>query len=192
MIETNDSQLVQKYLSGDEESLKLLIRNYLKPVFSFVYHFFNNHAEAEDIAQDVFVKMWKNLKKFDQQKKFKTWLFAIAKNTALDYLKKKKFLLFSEFINADGENILEETLTDINPLPDEIFEQADSAQTLEKIFDKLPTHYRVVLDLYYQKSFNLREIAEILGKQKNTIKSWHRRALIKLKEKLSNAPQNNF
>ena len=192
MIETNDSQLVQKYLSGDEESLKLLIRNYLKPVFSFVYHFFNNHAEAEDIAQDVFVKMWKNLKKFDQQKKFKTWLFAIAKNTALDYLKKKKFLLFSEFINADGENILEETLTDINPLPDEIFEQADSAQTLEKIFDKLPTHYRVVLDLYYQKSFNLREIAEILGKQKNTIKSWHQRALIKLKEKLSNAPQNNF
>jgi len=192
MIETNDSQLVQKYLSGDEESLKLLIRNYLKPVFSFVYHFVNNPAEAEDIAQDVFVKMWKNLKKFDQQKKFKTWLFAIAKNTALDYLKKKKFLLFSEFINADGENILEETLTDINPLPDEIFEQADSAQTLEKIFDKLPTHYRVVLDLYYQKSFNLREIAEILGKQKNTIKSWHRRALIKLKEKLSNAPQNNF
>ncbi|PIT90112.1 hypothetical protein COU23_00355 [Candidatus Kuenenbacteria bacterium CG10_big_fil_rev_8_21_14_0_10_36_11] len=192
MIETNDSQLVQKYLSGDEESLKLLIRNYLKPVFSFVYHFFNNHAEAEDIAQDVFVKMWKNLKKFDQQKKFKTWLFAIAKNTALDYLKKKKFLLFSEFINADGENILEETLTDINPLPDEIFEQADLAQTLEKIFDKLPAHYRVVLDLYYQKSFNLREIAEILGKQKNTIKSWHRRALIKLKEKLSNAPQNNF
>jgi len=92
MIETNDSQLVQKYLSGDEESLKLLIRNYLKPVFSFVYHFVNNPAEAEDIAQDVFVKMWKNLKKFDQQKKFKTWLFAIAKNTALDYLKKKKFL----------------------------------------------------------------------------------------------------
>src|SRR3989338_11180650 len=78
-----DEQLVADYLRGDEKSLETLFRRWLKPIYSFSYRYTNANKDAEDIAQDVFVKTWKNLKKFDRNRKFKTWIFQIAKITAL-------------------------------------------------------------------------------------------------------------
>lgn len=89
-----DEQLIKNYLKGDDNSLEILIRRYLKPIYFFVYGYTKDEQKAEDIAQEVFVKIWKNLKKFDKNKNFKTWIFTIAKNTALDYLKKKKSCRF--------------------------------------------------------------------------------------------------
>ena len=86
----SDEQLVARYLRGDEKSLEFLIQQYLKPIYSFVYKYVGNPQEAEDITQEVFVRMWKYIKKFDQRKKFKTWIFSIAKNAAIDFLRKKK------------------------------------------------------------------------------------------------------
>ena len=86
----SDKQLIINYLKGDEKSLELLIQSYLKPIYSFVYRCTGNTQDAEDVTQEVFVKVWRNLKKFDQRKSFKTWIFAIAKNTAFDHLKKRK------------------------------------------------------------------------------------------------------
>ena len=91
----SDEQLVWDYLKSDEKSLELLIRRYLKPIYSFVYRYVGKAHDADDVTQDVFVKVWRNLKKFDREKSFKTWIFAIAKNTAFDHLKKKKAIPFS-------------------------------------------------------------------------------------------------
>jgi len=117
----SDYQLINNYLKGDEESLEILIQRYLKPIYSFVYRYIGNAHETEDITQEVFVRMWRNLRKFDQQKSFKTWIFAIAKNASLDFLKKKKAIPFSRFENEQGKNMLTETLADSSPLPDELF-----------------------------------------------------------------------
>ena len=95
MKQLSDEHLVSKYLSGEKEALEILIRRYLKPVYGFVYKYTGGVSETEDISQDVFIKVWKNLKKFDQVKNFKTWLFTIAKNTTLDFLRKKKMIPFS-------------------------------------------------------------------------------------------------
>ena len=84
-----EEQLVRDYLKGDENSLEILIGQYLKPIYSFIYRYVGNASEAEDITQEVFVRVWKNLKKFDQNKKFKTWIFGIAKNASIDWLRKK-------------------------------------------------------------------------------------------------------
>ena len=78
-----DEQLLNDYLFGDEKSLELLIRRYLKPIFGFVYKYVRNSPDAEDITQEVFVRIWRNLKKFKKEKKFKTWIFAIARNSAM-------------------------------------------------------------------------------------------------------------
>ncbi len=181
----SDQELVFSYLNGDLESLEVLIHTYLKPIYSFVYRYIGNSQDAEDITQETFVRTWRNLRKFDQQKSFKTWIFAIAKNTAIDHLKKKKAIPFSEFENEEGENMITETLADPSPLPRELLERAGMAQVLISAMEKLSPKYRMVLFLRYNDHFNFREIAESLGESLNTIKSRHRRALIMLKKLLS-------
>jgi RNA polymerase sigma-70 factor, ECF subfamily len=184
-MDHSDQQLIADYLTGDEQSLELLIKQYLKPIHSFVYRYVGSTPEAEDITQEVFIRVWRNLKKFDQDKSFKTWIFSIAKNASLDFLKKRKTIPFSEFENEDGENMITETFVDPSPLPHELLERAGMAQVLTSAMEKLSPKYRMVLFLRYNDHFNFREIAESLGEPLNTVKSRHRRALVMLKKLLT-------
>ena len=170
----SDEQLVINYLKGDEKSLEVLIKRYLKPIYNFAFQFVGNSPEAEDITQEVFVKMWRNLKKFNRQKKFKTWIFAIAKNTGLDFLRKKKKL---------STLSLEEYfyLSDLSSSPKEIFEKENLKEKIQEAIEKLSLKTKEILNLYYIEGFNLREIGEILEESINTVKSKHRRAIAKLK-----------
>jgi len=185
MLRVSDEQLIANCLAGDEKSLEILIKHYLKPIYSFSYRYIGNPQDAEDVTQEVFVKVWRNLKKFDQQKSFKTWIFSIAKNASIDCLRKKKAVPFSNFENEVGENILTETLADPLPLPDELFERVDIAKMLNTVIQQLSPKYRMVLFLRYNDHFNFREISEALDEPLNTIKSRHRRALIQLKKLLT-------
>lgn len=177
----SDEQLIAHYLKGNKESLEVLIKRYLKPIYSFVYRYVNNTQEAEDITQDVFVKVWRNLKKFDQQRKFKTWIFAIAKNTSIDWLKKKKVILLAEFETEANENRLTKIFTSPLLPPNEFIEHAEVKQLLALAMKKLLPKYRMVLFLRYNDHFTFREIAQSLEEPINTVKTRHRRALQKLK-----------
>lgn len=185
MLKENDKQLIVNYLKGDERSLEILIRQYLKPIYSFVYRYVGNAQEAEDITQEVFMKAWRNLKKFDKQKSFKTWIFSIAKNASIDFLKKKKSIPFSKFENEEGGNNLIDTLIDPTLLPLELFKQQDIAHMLTSVLEKLSPKDRMILFLRYNDHFTFREIADSLGEPLNTVKSRHRRALITLKKLLT-------
>lgn len=190
-MERTDEQLVADYIAGEETALDLLIKRYLKPVYGFAFHYVGDDEVAADIAQDVFLKTWKNIKRFDQKRKFKTWIFEIAKNTALDHLKKKKAVTFSKLSPDLGEGIqFEETLTEDLPLPDEILEEKMTRERLEAAIALLPPDYRAVLVLRYHDQLNFQEVAEVLGKPLNTIKSQYRRALVQLRHNLGEAYRN--
>ncbi len=180
----SDQKLIANYLAGDEKSLEVLINRYLKPIYSFVYRYVGNGEAAEDITQEVFVKVWRNLKKFDQNKSFKTWIFHIAKNTSFDFLKKKKAIPFSEFENEEGENKLIETLANPTPLPSELLEQVGIEEMLNVIINQLAPKYRMVLFLRCNDHFTFREIAETLGESINTIKTRYRRGIAILRKLL--------
>ncbi len=187
----NDEQLIAEALAGNEEAFNEIVRRYLKIVYNFLLPFTKDSANAEDIAQDTFIKAWKNLGRYKKEKgKFKAWLLTIARNTAFDFLKKKKAVPISFFEDAEGNNPFE-TINDEKPLPDEILEKKDIAERMEIILKELPERFQPVLLLYYKEGFNLAEIAEILGRPLNTVKSWHRRGLMALKDKL-NAPGNKL
>ena len=186
MLNLTDKQLIDKYIHGEDKSLEILIKRYLNSIYGFVYTYVRNTQEAEDITQETFVKMWRNIKKYDSKKHFKTWLFTIAKNTALDYLKKKKAIPFSDFEDEKGYNFLTEGLADQSPLADQKTESFDILRFIQTAMDKLMPKYRLVLSLYYGENLNFREIAEKLDEPLHTIKSRHRRALIRLKESLKN------
>ncbi len=181
-----DEQLVEKYLAGDEESLRFLIERYLKPIYNFIYRYVGEEGNAEDITQETFVKVWRHLKRFDQKKKFKTWIFTIAKNTSLNWIKKKKPALLSEFDDREGENELSESIADPAPLPEELFRRSELSVMLSSALGELNPDHRAVLLMHYKDDFTFQEISESLGKPLHTVKSQHRRAIIKLREILGN------
>jgi RNA polymerase sigma-70 factor, ECF subfamily len=190
MTQATDEDLIKKYLSGDEPAFRELTERYLKPIYNFVYRYTRSGSSAEDITQDVFVNVWKSIKKFDQDKKFKTWVFTIAKNTSLNWVKKKKPLLFSELSNLkmeDGgrDDSFVDSILDPAPLPDEIFAKADLKNKLDLAMLSLDQNYQAVLFLHYNDHFTFQEISEMLGKSINTIKSQHRRGIVLLKKVLT-------
>jgi RNA polymerase sigma-70 factor (ECF subfamily) len=182
MPDKEDNDLIRECLSGDEQSLELLLKKYLAPVYSFVFRYVGNPDDAKDIVQETWIKVWKHLKKFDTRKNFKPWIFSIAKNTALDVLKKKKTVSFSAFENEQGENVLENTIADPAPLPQEILERKDIADMLERSLSKLSPKNRAVVHLYHNENLTFQEIADVVGEPLNTVKSRYRRALLLLRE----------
>lgn len=176
-----DEQLVGMYLNKDEKALEELVRRYLPFILGYVRRYTGNRDGASDITQEVFVKVWKNIKSFDQTKSFKTWIFTIAKRTAIDELRKKKALPFSML---GGENDFAEFLIDESP---SILEQIFSKQQFQELTTavaKLPMSYSSVVSLRNYDGLSFREIAEKLKEPLNTVKSRYRRGLVLLKNLL--------
>ena len=182
-----DTQLIEKYLKGDEQSLEILIQRYFKLVYSFVIRSLGNKEEAEDLTQEIFLKVWNNLKKFNPEKSFKTWIFTIAKNTLIDYFRKKKIYTVSSVVNDEGEEVdILDTIANQDLSALENIEQQEIKSELEKNLLKLSADDRMLLLFYYEQRMNFREIAEMLEEPVDTVKSRHRRALIKLRKFLAN------
>ena len=177
-MEKTDDQLITEYLGGEETAFALLVTRHLKRVYNFAYRLSDNAEDAEDIAQETFLKAWRNLKKYQHGRSFKAWLFRIAHNTAIDLLRKKKEYMLSSFENEEGENPLLDNLMDPEPLPDQLVERAEDKKLVDSLLDKLSPLYREVLLLRYNDHFTFEEIGEALGKSIHTVKSQHRRALI--------------
>ncbi|CAN5754166.1 sigma-70 family RNA polymerase sigma factor [soil metagenome] len=178
-----DEELIQEYWQGDEKAFERLVERYLKSLYGFLFRLSGSADEATDLTQETFLKAWKNIRGFDSDRSFKTWIFAIARNTAFDYLRKKKLLLFSAL---DTEtDTFESSLEDTAPLPEELFARSESVEQLEKALACLSPHYRSIVLLHDMDGLTFEAIAEIEGKPMNTIKSQYRRALLQMRGFLS-------
>ena len=173
-----DKELIEKHLKGDEKALEVLISKYLKPIYNFIFGYVQNQQDAEDLTQETFLKVWRNLKKFKKEKNFQSWLWTIARNTCFDFLRKKRRsqVWYLEDLSS---------LPDSRSLPYEAFEKEGLKEKLEEAIKSLPFKMRQILNLYYKEGLNFREIAETLNEPLNTIKSRHRRALKEIKKLLS-------
>lgn len=136
--------------------------------------------DTEDITQETFIKVWQKLSKFDTNKNFKTWLFSIAKNTAIDKLRKKKSINFSS-LNTDEDSDFESDLRDTEPLPDEMFTKNESAEVLMKALAQLSDNQKLIIHLHISEELTFEEISKIIDKPMNTIKSQYGRAILKLR-----------
>lgn len=186
----DDAKLIATFIKGDGESFAALVDRHMPMVYKFVYRYVGDADIANDVVQDVFIKVWKNIKKFDSQKNFKTWLLTIAKNTALDAIKKKKAVLFSKI--EEGDTDLDAFLApyvESADLPDALLQKKQTKADLDRILQELSPTYRSVLLLRYTEHLKFREIADTLQEPIDTIKSKHRRALIQLRKMLAEAPK---
>lgn len=186
-----DAQLVLSFMDGDGESFAALVDRHMSMVYKFTYRYAGNVDATNDIVQEVFIKVWKNIKKFDVNKNFKTWLLTIAKNTALDFVKKKKSVLFSAI--EEGDNDLDAFLApyvESVELPDQLVDRQYAKAELGRALQELSPSYKDVLLLRYTEHMKFREIAAAMKEPIDTIKSKHRRALLLLKKLLTQAEKD--
>lgn len=181
-MERSDEQLIAAYCSGERDALDMLVRRNLKVVYNFVYRFLGNVGDAEDVTQEVFVKVWRHAKDFHPEANFKTWLFTVAHRTAIDLLRKRKRLVFSDLNSKDDEYVFEETIADDALLPDELFARSEDKEFVEKLLMQLSPEHREVLYLRYYEELTFAAIGEVLGKSLNTVKSQHQRALVAVRK----------
>ena len=177
-----DNELVLLAKSGSEKALETLVKRHLSLVYGSCLRYLRNPDEAEDAVQETYVKVWRNLKKIDPQKNIRSWIMEIAKNTCLDMLKKKNAVPMSAFEDETGYNYLAESLVSTAQSPSEAAERSVLRRILNSALEKLSPAYQRVLSLYYKEGLNFREISEALGEPLHTIKSRHRRAVIGLRE----------
>ncbi|HMP67597.1 MAG TPA: RNA polymerase sigma factor [Candidatus Paceibacterota bacterium] len=181
-MKKTDDQLISDYLEGNEKALSFLIDRYLSDAYNFAVKLTGDAQVAEDITQESFTKAWKNMQKFVPGNSFRGWLFSIVKNTAIDWLRKKKEIPFSAFAtNTDNENVLEATLADSSPLPDELLAQAQDARYLEELLLQINPQYQEVLTLRHTSSMTFEEIGKVLKRPLHTVKSQHRRGLVAMR-----------
>ena len=176
---TDDAALVRRCLEGDNSAFDKLIDRYKRQVYSVIYRMVRNPADAEDIAQDAFIKAYRALSSYNDSYPFITWLFKIAHNTAIDHLRANKAQLLSLDVE---ESPLEDECSD-QKLMDSVDALSDKS-LLDKALSTLPPVYREILALRHQQEFSYTEISETLGIPEGTVKIRLFRARNLMKEKM--------
>ncbi|HRZ30511.1 MAG TPA: sigma-70 family RNA polymerase sigma factor, partial [Candidatus Paceibacterota bacterium] len=136
-------------LEPTDLDIEKIVKDYIGLVYSFVFRFIGGGEEASDVTQEVFIKVWRNIGRYNPDQSLKTWILAIARNTAIDWLRKRKPLLFSQLDKRGEEegSLLDfgDNLVDEQFLPDEIFARKELRQELDKAINLLPLNQREVV-----------------------------------------------
>ena len=170
-----DSKLVREVLSGDSSAFAELMSLYKKRVESLGMSFFKNAADAEDFAQDVFLKAYTKLDSFRGESLFSTWLTRMAYNTAINSVNRR-----AEYVSIADENLL----PDNGLTPEEKELRLLTMETVRESLKELPEKYKIVLDLYFFYDNSYAEISEITALAENTVKSHIFRAKKLLRNKI--------
>ena len=173
--------LVKKTLAGNKKAFESIIEAHQRLVSHIVFRMVQNAADQEDICQDVFLKVYQNLKGFQFESKLSTWIAKIAYNACLSFLEKKRVPLFNDLM-PEEKSI--ETVSDCSYSPDQAVEGKEASALLRTEIGKMPVHYRTILTLYHLDQMSYKEIGETMELPEGTVKSHLFRARKLLKERL--------
>ena len=176
---TNEDSLIDRIIAGEQQLYVELINRYKGYAFTIALKILQNRPEAEEAAQDAFIKAFHNLAKFNRESKFSTWLYRIAFNTAISYKRKSKVI----FQSIETVRITQRHEGEGN------VEHDDRKKFIEQAMRKLNDADRLAVNLFYLQEFSLEEIAEITGTQANTVKVRLHRARQRLADELKNILQ---
>jgi len=183
--------LINKILDGNLNAFRELVEQYQRLVVHVVYRLVSRQEDREEICQEVFIKVYKNLAGFRFQSKLSTWIGKIAYTTTINYLRKEKNQLYTELKNASDHDENEaEYINPINsirsddPSPLEIIEKHDMTTLIHKKIEQLPAPYQTIITLYHLDQMSYQEIAEIMELPEGTVKSYLFRGRKKLKDML--------
>lgn len=176
----DDQSLVKSILNGNSQAFSFLIKKYEKLVFHMIQKLVTEEQNVEELAQDVFMKVYEKLPGFRFESKLSTWIATIAYRHSINYLRKSKRMVYQELEEASEDRFFIDEST-----PAQKVESADLGKYIQANIQKLPAHYRNILHLYHIEEMTYPEIVEITGLPIGTVKNYLFRARKLLKEQLS-------
>ncbi|KGX90506.1 RNA polymerase sigma factor SigW [Pontibacillus halophilus JSM 076056 = DSM 19796] len=184
-METIIKKRIKQVKKGDQSAFSEIVTFYQGKVYNICYRMLGNQHEAEDIAQEAFVRAYTNIHTFDENRKFSTWLYRIATNLSIDRIRKKKpdYFLDAEVKGTEGLTMYSQLSAD-QALPEEEVESLETEETIHKEILSLPTKYRSVIVLRFIDEHSLQEISDILDIPVGTVKTRIHRGREALRKKL--------
>jgi len=174
MSADRERQLVLRSKDGDREAFRELVELHMRQVYDLAFGFVNDHDDAEDVAQEVLVKVFHSIKSFRQEAEFSTWLYRIVANASLDRLKQRKRKTNRQVPIGESESM------ELAANPDPI-ENLDYAAHIERALHELPTLQRAVVILRHIDGLPTRTVSEILKCSEGTVKTHLHRGLKKMR-----------
>ncbi|NRS90400.1 RNA polymerase sigma-70 factor (ECF subfamily) [Flavobacterium sp. 7E] len=165
MTQIEDTYYITKIIAGDTKAFAVLVDRYKDLVFTLALRMLKNREEAEEVAQDTFIKVFKSINKFKGDSKFSTWIYRITYNSCLDVLKKYK----QEYKLDPIDEYTERQLVTFENAFDALADK-EQLQTIETCLQKLPEEDGFLLTLYYFEEQSIDEIAKIVGLTTNNVK----------------------
>ncbi len=174
----NDILLVNETLRGSNVAFRSLVESYQDYVFSIVYKILKNREEAEEAAQDTFLKAYRALASFEQRSKFATWLYQIAWRTAIDRYRSKQ----PRHTSVDDDQSLLQLKDESQPSPADRSQARSVKAVVEKALDKMKPEDATLLTLYYMQEQSVKEISDVTGLTESNVKV----KLFRLRDALKN------
>ncbi|WP_312472291.1 RNA polymerase sigma factor SigW [Neobacillus sp.] len=176
---------IKQVIKGDQDAYGEIVEIYKNSIYQLCFRMLGNRHEAEDMAQEAFIRAFVNIKSFNQNLKFSTWLFRIATNLCIDRMRKKKpdYYLDAEVAGTEGLNMYSQIPSD-TPLPEKELESLELQEAVQKEILKLPEKYRSAIVLKYIEELSLNEISEILDLPLGTVKTRIHRGREALRQQL--------
>lgn len=187
---TSDEELVRRFHDGDASAFETLARRYQRPLFNFILRSVRERDRAEELLQDVFLKVVQRSSEFQGSSKFSTWLYTIARNLCIDTSRKMVFRrhrsLDAPLSSSEGEGatLLDRVAGDA-PAADRRVIGQDLQQRIGRAIDDLPQEQREVFLMRELQNMAFKDIADVVGVPENTVKSRMRYALERLQRALS-------
>ena len=176
MPAADEQQLIIEAKSGSHEAFRCLVERYMKQAYTIAYGFVNDHHDAEEIAQDAFVRVYESLSSFRGDAAFSTWLYRIVTNLSLNrvtQIKRRR----EEHLDGKHEDMIHESALDGS-------QDIDVAGHIERALHELPTLQRAVVMLRHMNGLSTREVSQILHCSEGTVKTHLFRGLEKMRQKL--------
>lgn len=182
----DENDIIIKVQRGNTEAFSSIVDLYKNRVFACAYKFTNDYSEAQDLSQEIFIKIFNNISSFRFESSLSTWIYKIATNKCIDYKRKKKIKIssFNEAYNKESSPDIK--LSSKDRSPEEIVISDEKQREVHKAIYDLPEIYKTVIIMYHFNELSYREISKILKVPEKTVETRLYRARQLLKKKFSN------
>ena len=186
-MESNERELIKKAIQGDQYAFEQLVYRYDRSVLSIAMRFVNDPDEAKDIYQEVFIRVFKGLKKFEFRSEFSTWIYRITTNVCLTHKsrsKEKVKVSFNNELKNEDDDFLSNEIIDDRMSPEEEASIKNLGEFIEEAVESLSERQKITFILKHYEGYKIREIAEILDCKEGTVKKYLFDAIKNLKNSL--------
>lgn len=176
----NDHQIIQNILNGKKDQYAFIMEKYHNELFTFVYNIVNSYQTTEDLLQEIFLKVYKNLSKYHKEKSsFRTWLYRISNNHTINYLNSKTYK--THVYKSEYEDYNHQSATDIEK---DLIKEEKITQIIQAMKKVLKPKHQEIIALHYFSDLSIKEISEVTNIPEKTIYSAIKSSIEKIKEEV--------